>query len=318
MPQDPTTCLILGGGGARGLSHLGVLQVLQRNGVKIDCVVGTSVGAVVGAVYALEQDADIVVARAAEYFKSEEFRHKPFQHLVLRSKDAEGSFFRNVFSSVRKGYVFSNLLRKRSILSGERLAEMIADLVPDRTFADTKLPFAVPALDIRSGEEVLLESGSLRPSVLASCSLPGFFPPVEVDGRVFADAGTIVPNPVTLAQERFRPTRTIAVDICSAVEPYSEEATGLDVLLRVDSFACRRVNQQELLRADVVIRPDVGTQYWSDFSDFDRLVAEGVLAAEAKLDELVAQQPVAVAASTAAAEDDEAPFWQRVLRSLKG
>jgi NTE family protein len=318
MPQDPTTCLILGGGGARGLSHLGVLQVLERNGVRIDCVVGTSVGAVVGSAYALEVDAKLVTQQAEEYFKSEEFRHKPFQQLVLRSKDAEGSFFQNIFSSVRKGYVFSNLLRKRSILSGERLAEMIADLVPDRTFADTNLPFAVPALDVRSGEEVLLESGPLRPSVLASCSLPGFFPPVEVDGRVLADAGTIVPNPVTLSKERFRPTITIAVDICSAVEPYSEEATGLDLLLRVDSFACRRGNEQELRHADVVIRPDVGQQSWSDFSDFDGLVAQGALAAEAKLDELLAAQASSVPASVAVDESDELPFWKRVLRSLKG
>lgn len=262
--------------------------MLEREGFPIQSIVGTSVGAVVGAAYSLHPNALELTQRALDYFKSDAFQRNPFKRVVLKTEDAEQNFFKNLFSGLRKSYVFSNLLRRRSIFPGERLLEVISDLVPDKRFEDTKIPFAVPALDLRSGSEVFLKSGSLRRAVLASCSLPGFFPPVEHEGMLLADAGAIGPVPVRAAKEHFTPGATVAVDITSRLERFGKIERALDTILRVEAIACNRYNEIEIETADLVIRPDVGSRYWSDFSDFDELVAKGQAAAEARIEELQA------------------------------
>lgn len=279
------TCLALGGGGARGLSHLGVLQVLDREGISVDCIVGTSAGAVVGAAYSLNPDADAIAESALKYFRETREHSDTFKKVLLGSEDAEQNFFANLIASVRKSYVFSALLRRPSIFPSERLYEVISDLVPDKEFSDTKVPFAVPALDIRSGKEVLMREGSLRKAVLASCSLPGFFPPVKSGDALLVDAGVIGPVPVSAAR-CFATTNIIAVDITSQLEDIKEINQGLDAILRVETIACKRLNDLELTGADVVIRPEVGGKYWSDFSGLEDLVNEGVKAAEGNLADL--------------------------------
>ncbi len=286
MTTRPKTCLVLGGGGARGLAHLGVLRTLEQAGIEIDCIVGTSVGAVVGAGYALEPDALLKSRQALAYFQSEAFAGSPFKKILLKSNNIEQNVFQNILASIKKSYVFSNLLRKSSILPGEKLRSLIEDLVPDVPFDDVKIPFAVTALDLGNGEDVLMTEGALREAVLASCSVPGFFPPVEYDGRLLADAGMIGPVSVSAAIEKFEPDVVIAVDISSYLETLDKVERGLDVLLRAESIACARLNAFEIEKADVVICPDVGETYWTDFSDLETLMKEGALATEARLDEI--------------------------------
>jgi NTE family protein len=285
MARKEKNCVVLGGGGARGLSHLGILQVLERERFPIHCLVGTSVGAVVGAIYALDPDAVGMTQRSLAYFKSESFRNDTFKKVLLKSEGAGSNVFKNVLTGIRKSYVFSNLLRKPSIFPAKNLKAVIDELVPDKEFADTEIPFAVPALDILSGREVLLTEGSLRKAVLASCSLPGFFPPVEMDGTLLADAGVIGPVPVNAAAH-FEPRVVLAVDITSQIDERPPITRGLDAILRVEAIAGKRLNDIELANADLVIRPDVGEKYWSDFSDLEGLVNEGVVAAEKVIPEL--------------------------------
>ena len=288
MARKERTCVVLGGGGSRGLSHLGVLQVLEREGIPLHSIVGTSVGAIVGSSYALDPDATGVTRRALAYLKSSAFRSATFKKVLLKSQSMETNFFKNLFSGIQKSYVFSNLLRKPSIFPAECLEEVIADLVPDKDFSDTLIPFAVPALDIRSGREVLITKGSLRKAVLASCSLPGFFPPVELDGMLLADAGVIGPVPVNAAAAEFKPSFIVAVDITSQLDEAPTGMRGLDAILRVEAIAGKRLNDIELSSAHVVIRPQVGKKYWSDFSEFDELISQGIQAAEEKLPEVQA------------------------------
>ncbi|HZN56727.1 MAG TPA: patatin-like phospholipase family protein [Planctomycetota bacterium] len=285
MARKDKICLVLGGGGARGLSHLGVLQVLEREEIPIHCVVGTSVGAVVGAAYALEPDAVGASRRALAYLTGTSFRNDTFKKVLLKSENSGQNFFKNLLSGIRKSYVFSNLLRKPAIFPSGHLEAVIADLLPDKDFADTKIPFAVPALDIRSGREVLISTGPIRKAVLASCSLPGFFPPVQIDDMLLADAGVIGPVPVNAASY-FDPTAIIAVDITSQIDHCTPLTRGLDAILRVEAIAGKRLNDIELARADVVIRPQVGKRYWSDFSGLDGIVSEGIAAAEQCIPEL--------------------------------
>ena len=278
--KDIKFALALGGGGARGLSHLGVLQVLDREGLQPDVIVGTSVGSIMGASYALHPDALEVTRRGLSYLKGDSFSNNPFRKVLFHSENVESGFFRSVVQSIKKSYVFSSLLRKPAIFDSERLFNVICDVIPDVTFADTKIPFAVPAIDIRSGQEILITEGSIRKALLASCSLPGFFPPVEHQGMLLMDAGVIGPVPVSACRQ-FKPRVLAAVDISNQLESVDAINIGLDAIMRVESIAGRRINDMELSDADIVIQPETGQKDWSDFSDLDELVDNGVIAAKA-------------------------------------
>jgi len=286
MARRCRVCLVLGGGGVRGLAHLGVLQVLEREGIPIDYLVGTSAGSIVGAAYAIDPNAQRITRRALEYFGGDEFAKSSFSTLIPGSKDPHPGLVQNVINGVRKGIAYSNLLRKSSVLPGEKMSEMISSLLPDLEFTDTKIPFAVPALDLKTGEDVLITRRSIRQAVIAGCSVPGFFPPVKYNDRLLTDSGIVCPVPVSAARKEFKPDVLIAVDILNRIEKEEDFPHGLDVLLRSETIACSRLNEQEILKADVVIRPEVGQIYWSDFSELDSLVDEGAAAAQSQVDEI--------------------------------
>jgi len=286
MARRCKICLVLGAGGVRGLSHLGVLQVLEREGIPIDYLVGTSAGSIVGAAYALEPDAMEITRRALEYFGGEEFERSSFSALIPDSRGPQPGLVQNVINGVRKGYVFSNLLRKQSILPGEKMSVMIDSLLPDLDFKDTKIPFAIPALDLKTGDDVLITRKSIRQAVIAGCAIPGFFPPVEYNDRLLTDSGIVCPVPVSAALKEFKPDVLIAVDIMNRIEKKEDFPHGLDVLLRSESIACSRLNAQEISKADIVIRPEVGQIYWSDFNELDSLVSEGAAAAQGQVSEI--------------------------------
>lgn len=271
--------LALGGGGARGLAHLGVLQAFDRERIPIDFIVGTSVGSVVGAAYALHPDALEITRRALAYFRGDSFKSNPFKKVLFHSENVEQNFFRSLILSIKKSYVFSSLIRKPSIFGSDRLYSVICDLIPDREFKDTQIPFAVPAIDIRTGNEVLLTEGPIRKALLASCSLPGFFPPVEYNGKLLTDAGVIGPVPVSICRQ-LEPKVLVAVDISNRLEPVERIDIGLDAIMRVEAIAGRRINDMELAKADLVIRPSIGHKFWSDFSGYEELVDSGIAAAQ--------------------------------------
>ncbi|MBI4582758.1 MAG: patatin-like phospholipase family protein [Planctomycetes bacterium] len=280
LNKNNKVALALGGGGVRGLAHMGVLQTLERDQVPITLIVGTSIGSIVGAAYALHPDGLEITRRALAFLRSSAFKDNPFKKVLFHSEDVEQNFFRSLFMSIKKSYVFSSLIRKPAIFPSDQLFEVICDLIPDVEFKDTQIPFAVPAIDIRNGNEILITQGSLRKALLASCSLPGFFPPVEYDGMLLMDAGVISPVPVSFCR-RYHPKVLVAVDITNQFEPVTKVGIGLEAILAVEAIAGRRINQVELSQADVVIRPEVGYKAWSDFSDFEQLVDGGVQAGKA-------------------------------------
>lgn len=286
MRREPKICLVLGGGGIRGLAHFGVLKVLERHAIPVDAIIGTSAGAIAAAIYATDPDAEAGAHKAIAYLGGEKFAHHAFKKILVQSASAP-SFFGSVMGAIRKGYLFTSLVRKESILPRERLMDLIVELVPPVTFAETKIPFAVPALDILTGEELLIRDGSLVDACYASCALPGFFPPQRKGDAVLADAGVIGPVPVDSA-EVFDPTLVIAVDITSHVKPVDAVTRGIDAMLRVDGMISQKLNRIALEKADIVIRPQVGNKEWSDITELEMLVEDGVLAAKAKIAEIEA------------------------------
>ena len=286
MAQNRKVLLALGGGGARGLAHLGVLEVLERERIPLQGIVGISAGALVGASYALAPDAGTLKSRSLSYFRSSAFRTDLFKKVLFHSDSPERNFLSALLRNLRKGYIFSSLLRKPGIFSSEMLLGVIADLVPDATFADLRVPFAALTLDLRSGDDVLIRDGPVRDAVLASCSLPAFFPPIVRDGRLLVDPGTLGPVPVDAARTMAPDSVVVAVDITQRIEAIGRISLGIEALLRAEMIAGVRMKEAQIARADVVIRPELRPRAWSDFDNLDGIVDSGHAAAEAALKEI--------------------------------
>jgi NTE family protein len=159
----PNIVLVLGGGGARGLAHIGVLQVLRESGIKLGGIVGTSMGALIGSLFAAGTDL-YYLGRLVEYMKWEEL-------IDLR-------------------------ITGLGLINGAKVQTLIDLLTKGKRFEELSLPFWAVATDLFSGEEIVFKQGPLAPAIRASISIPGVFSPVEVDGRVLVDGGVVAELPV--------------------------------------------------------------------------------------------------------------------------
>lgn len=171
MAQRKKVGLALGSGAARGLAHIGVIKTLEQNGIPIDFIAGTSVGALIGAHYALFKD----IART-EFYTTKEQREMIGLHVLLEPTLAGG------------------------IVRGTKYEAMLDEIFRGKTFADTQIPFRANATDLISGEQVVFSEGRLSRAVRASSSVPGIFKPVVVGERALVDGGVSNPVPDDIAK----------------------------------------------------------------------------------------------------------------------
>ncbi|GAB6081474.1 hypothetical protein JCM30471_03880 [Desulfuromonas carbonis] len=276
--------LALGGGAARAFSHVGVLAGLEHHNIKIDLVTGTSMGAILGAMYATEPDIAALRKRLAGYLGSEEFANSGFDFFRELDAQGEGVLFR-MRRMVRRG-VFNTLVVTRSALVSDEVAQRnYAYLVDDLDVARTRIPFASVALDLRSGERVVLDRGRLRDIIAASCAMPGVLNPVELDGRLLVDGGWAEAVPVLAA-------RQLGADFVIAVEAGDPSAgpapprNALDVISRADALVRYALAKSQLQSADFILAPSNGVSHWADFSTAEKAAARGEEELERRLPEL--------------------------------
>jgi NTE family protein len=276
--------LALGGGGARGLAHIGVLSVLEREEIPIHLVVGTSIGALVGGAYVGGMNPDELRKRVEEYLKSPEFRSSAIKAFETLRVKGEVGFTQRIQTYLRNHFYLIQAMFKPGILSNESFQATIDYFIPDIQIEETQIPFRAVATDLANGEEIIFSKGSLRQAVMASCAVPGAVAPLKEGERLLSDGGTIcrVPSPVARKEGA---DVVIAVVVDRGIG--SEELRSVvDVYLRVSEIMGERLKQYELGEADVVIRPEVGDLHWSNFSQAMVLVDEGEKAAREKLDEI--------------------------------
>ncbi len=274
--------LALGGGGARGLAHIGVLRVLEKEEIPIHLIVGTSIGALVGGAYVSGMNPDELRKKVEEYLNSTEFRSSTIKAFETVHAKGEVGLAQRIQTYLRNHFYLIQAMFKPGILSNEDFQTTIDYFIPDIQIEETRIPFRAVATDLVSGEEIIFSKGSLRQAVMASCAVPGAIAPLKEGERLLSDGGTIcrVPSPVA---------RKEGVDVVIAVVVDrgigSEELRSVvDVYLRVSEIMGERLKQYELAEADVVIRPEVGDLHWSSFSQAMNLIDEGEKAARENLD----------------------------------
>ncbi|MBN1367117.1 MAG: patatin-like phospholipase family protein [Dehalococcoidales bacterium] len=249
--------LALGGGFARGLSHIGVLEVLEREGIPIDVIAGTSIGSVVGALYARETNAALV------------------------KKQALSLDWRRVASLV------DPIFAKGGLLGGRRVIKLLERFIGNVQFNELAIPLSCVATDLITGEEVILNQGSVTEAVRASISIPMIFSVVKRNGRFLVDGGLVNQVPVSIAKKMgadfviavdITPTRTERANYL-AKHKEDKEPGILQVILQTVYLATYRYGEMTTAGADVVIHPSLAHIGAGEFYRARECILEGELAA---------------------------------------
>lgn len=281
--------LVLSGGGARGVAHLGVLKVLEELRVPVDCVVGTSMGAIVGGAYASGLSVEEMERRVREADWGEMFLNTlPRDRQPFREKlDAAGNR-----SAITMGYGPEGFLLPLSAIAGQQLDRFLTGLAGDaesRSSFDTlALPFRAIATDLESGAMVVMNGGPLWRAMRASMAVPGVFLPIEHDGRLLVDGGLVMNLPVDVGRELCG-EHVIAVNL--GTPPLSRErlTTATDIVLQAINLALEQNVQQQLGRlgaGDALVEVELGDISSRDFGRVLETIPLGERAARAAADQL--------------------------------
>jgi len=241
--------LALGGGFARGFAHLGVLQVLEQNHIPISHIAGTSVGSILGAAYA----SGAPLARIIETCRTLRFRD------IARWR-----------------------VSRLGLASNQRLENLIERVFDSRQFEDLRIPLAVVATDLTSGEPVVFTQGNLVDAIRASCAFPGLFEPVEIGTRCLADGGLVAPVPTRAARE-LGAAAVIGVSVGIQDGHHGAPTNIFQVVSRAVNAAQKHQLEVWERHADLVLRPDVQSLAWDDFHRAEEAIEAGAVAARRAL-----------------------------------
>jgi NTE family protein len=258
-PREPRIALVLGGGSAKGFAHVGVIRVLEQEKIPLHMIVGTSVGSLIGSIYASNPDS----------FQLEWIAFKIDRNDVLDP---------------------SIMYSKFGPIQGVRLETFVEQSVKAKKIEDTKIPFYPVATDLNTGETIVLEKGSLAKAVRASSAIPGIFVPVTFDNRLLVDGGVTDNIACDIARNKGADI-VIAVNIGKDVRE-TNITSLIDVVGQAASIMMHEASKAKLKYADVVIEPNTKGVSMFDFSQKKMLMEEGIKAANQampKIKELIAR-----------------------------
>jgi len=246
--------LALGGGGAKGLAHIGVIKVLEMAGFKISYIAGTSMGALVGGIYAATGDIN---------------------------------YIEKIFLEIAEKYAVSrfHLPKKENLLfkHQEKVEELLSEKIKDKKFEDLKLPFQAIATNVKNGEEVILDKGDLLLGIKASIALPLVFNPVEINGSLLMDGGFVNPVPVDVVK-KMGSEFVIGVDVQSNWPRIGEEKLSLKNIKTITAETITaleyEISKEKLKLADILMKPPVLDYHWNDFYAAKEIIKKGENEAE--------------------------------------
>ncbi len=271
--------LALGGGGARGLAHIGILRAFEREGITPSLIVGSSMGAIIGAMYSQLRDSSYVEELIEGLLYRECFSNLRLDLMPENSQSDKHHSKKHLADYLRKGLYLSRVATKSGAIDNSIMIHILSRLLRDEDIMKTQIPFAAVAVSLATGEEVVLQHGPVIRAVAASLAIPGVITPVEIEGNRLIDGSVVQVVPIQAAKYLSH-FPVVAVDVSKDIVHEAEPKTGLDVIIRADLIANHKLNVQALKEADVVLTPDVGLADWSDFHSIHALITAGIDAAE--------------------------------------
>jgi NTE family protein len=281
-PVRPRICLVLSGGGARGMAHIGVLKVLEDLQIPIDCIAGTSMGAIVGGLYASGMTAKQIDTTMRSLDWQEAFRDAPPRRdLAFRRKQDD----RNFLVRLPLGLKHGKLLLPKGLIQGQKLQETLRQLtLPFSNTTNFDLlptPFRAVATDLETGNAVLMEKGDLAIAMRASMSAPGVFAPVELDGRLLVDGGLAENLPINVARAMHADVLIVS-DVSFPLQGRTALDSALSISNQMLAILVRKDSDRQratLGPQDILIEPNLGSATATDFSVPTNVIAGGAAAA---------------------------------------
>lgn len=285
--QDrPRIGLTLSGGGAKGFAHVGVLKVLEREGIPIDYITGTSMGAIVGGLYAMgyspEQLEEIISTADWDNLLGGGIERR---ELSMELKRYDSRYMLSLPVEKRKVKLPSGLISDHRVFN--LLSRLTVPVHAVYDFEDLSIPFACIGTDIITGEAVVLDKGSLAEAMRASMSLPSIFPPIEVQDHLLVDGGIVRNFPVSDIRD-MGADLVIGVDVSAPLKDREELTTFIDVLDQSSSFRGASSNEEERKLVDILIKPDISGISLASFGEAKKIVLRGEQAADKITDQLQA------------------------------
>jgi NTE family protein len=254
MPR-PKIALVLGGGAARGFAHVGVIRALEQEKIPIDMIVGTSVGSLIGAIYANDTNSFELEWTAFTLEKDDLF-----------------------------DYAIFSAITGMGLAKGNKLEDFVNAKIPTANIENLKLPFTAIATDLNRGTRVVLDHGSVAKAVHASSAIPGVFNPVDYQGKVLVDGGLMDNIPISVAREKGADI-VIAVDISENVVNFNI-TNIVDVVLQSVNIMFNENTKNRKKEADVLIAPAVGDVGMLDFTQKKRCMQAGIEATQKAMPEI--------------------------------
>jgi NTE family protein len=239
-PKPANIAVVLGAGAVKGFAHIGVLKILESQKIPIHMVVGTSVGSLVGSLYAYGYDA---------------YKLQMIAYALERDDLIDITFPDNGF------------------VKGEKLENYVNRMVKGTPIEKFRIPFHAVATNIQTGEEMVFGTGNAGMAVRASCSIPGIFKPARISGKTYADGGIVSPLAVDVAR-RYGADVVIAVDISTGPDATIPQGTVETILQSVDIMYAK-IGALQISRADVVIKPSLSHIGSTDFTRKHEAILEG-------------------------------------------
>lgn len=270
---DPGVVLALGGGGARGLAHLGVLSVLEESMIPVRGIAGTSAGAVTGALWLLHPSAQAACRRFTELLRSGLI--PPLPDFRFSTDHSTRENLMRLVRALGTRSVRSLALGQQALVTQEEFDRALAFLVGDATFASLRSPLSVVVCDFETGSPLTLRRGPLRLALAAACAIPAALPPYQVEGRIVVDGGVVADVPAEEATALARGP-VVAVDISDL--PGKEDLqriTAPRALLRAGLLTQKALRERTTAAAQLVLRPAVQEIGVFDFDRMEEAVAAG-------------------------------------------
>ncbi|MCK5450069.1 patatin-like phospholipase family protein [Candidatus Pacearchaeota archaeon] len=239
--------IALGSGGASGFAHIGVLKVLEENNFQVSSIVGCSIGAIIGACYALDSN-------------------------IKEEKKV-------LFSLTKKDLIkLADLnFQKKGLIYGKNIRNFIKSLIGDKTFSDTKIPLKILATDLESGKEVVIDKGKLVDAIMASISIPGIFPPVRLNGKLLVDGGLINPTPTDIVK-KMGADIIIGVDLTMKNKMKLKNPNIFQTLMRSYEIVRTQSTKYHINREDnnlLIIKPNINELMFFNFYKSQKFIKEG-------------------------------------------
>lgn len=278
--------LNLGGGAARGFAHIGAIRALKEHDIRFDHLIGISMGAICGGVYAVMPDVDFLEKRLKQLINFEPFRDSVVGSWTSSQQETPRSFVRRAQKIVSSTNILRRIFTATGVLTATEVHGVLHPFIADVAMSSAEIPFATAAVNIRNGElRVFRGADRLRPAVCASASMPLIFPPEKIGSEWYVDGGVLDKLGVETAA-RVGAERVVVFDVSDEKLPDSLPKSGFDVMLKTEEIASEHRRNVQLERASLVIKPIKGNFHWADYSAADDFMQMGYEAANAHMHDI--------------------------------